>query len=71
MAWLLEETSFVFLVRSCSGRRVSVSKVDVYSYEIVVLKMVTRKGPSRSVHAIDDGREAEHKRLVTWVREKK
>uniref|UniRef100_A0A7N2N786 Uncharacterized protein n=1 Tax=Quercus lobata TaxID=97700 RepID=A0A7N2N786_QUELO len=32
--------------------------------------MVTRKGPSRSVHAIDDGREAEHKRLVTWLREK-
>ena len=47
------------------------SKVDVYSYEIVVLKMVTGKWPSRSVHAIDDGREAEHKRLVTCVREKK
>ena len=45
------------------------SKVDVYSYGIVVLEMVTRKGPSRSVHAIDDGGEAEHKRLVTWVRE--
>ncbi|XP_030956002.1 putative receptor protein kinase ZmPK1 [Quercus lobata] len=46
------------------------SKVDVYSYGIVVLEMVTGKGPSRSVHAIDDGGEAEHKRLVTWVREK-
>ncbi|KAL4649557.1 hypothetical protein ACB092_01G022100 [Castanea dentata] len=46
------------------------SKVDVYSYGIVVLEMATGKGPSRSVHAIDDGGEAEHKRLVTWVREK-
>ena len=35
-----------------------------------MLEMVTGKGPSRSVHAIDDGGEAEHKRLVTWVREK-
>ncbi|GMY28740.1 isoform 2 of probable receptor-like serine/threonine-protein kinase [Fagus crenata] len=41
--------------------------------------MVTGKGPSRSIHAsakerkfhaIDDGGEAEHKRMVTWVREK-
>ena len=46
------------------------SKVDVYNYGIVVLEMVTGKDPSRSVHAIDDGGVAEHKRLVTWVREK-
>nr|XP_023910563.1 putative receptor protein kinase ZmPK1 [Quercus suber] len=46
------------------------SKVDVYSYGIVVLEIVTGKGPSRSVHGIDDGGEAVHKRLVTWVREK-
>ena len=46
------------------------SKVDVYSYEIVMLEMVTRKGPLRSAHAIDDNGEAEHKRLVMWVREK-
>ncbi|KAM3758157.1 hypothetical protein ACB098_01G021600 [Castanea mollissima] len=45
------------------------SKVDVYSYGIVMLEMVTGKGPSRSVHALDDGGEAKHKRLVTWVRE--
>ncbi|GMY28737.1 isoform 2 of probable receptor-like serine/threonine-protein kinase, partial [Fagus crenata] len=32
--------------------------------------MVTGNGPSRSVHAIDDGVVAEHKRLVTWLREK-
>ena len=46
------------------------SKVDVYSYGIVVLEMVTGKSPSRNVHAINDGGEAEHKMLVTWVREK-
>ena len=45
------------------------SKVDVYSYGIVVLEMVTGMGPSGSVHAIDDGGQAEHKRLVMWVRE--
>ena len=33
------------------------SKVDVYSYGIVVLEMVTGVGPSG------------HKKLVTWVRE--
>ncbi|KAM4129406.1 hypothetical protein ACJW30_01G020600 [Castanea mollissima] len=42
------------------------SKVDVYSYGIVVLEIMIGKGPSR----IDDGGEAKHKRLVTWVREK-
>uniref|UniRef100_A0A2N9FUZ8 Receptor-like serine/threonine-protein kinase n=1 Tax=Fagus sylvatica TaxID=28930 RepID=A0A2N9FUZ8_FAGSY len=46
------------------------SKVDVYSYGIVMLEMVTGNGPSRSVHAIDDGAVAKHKMLVTWVREK-
>ncbi|KAL0017470.1 hypothetical protein SO802_004539 [Lithocarpus litseifolius] len=46
------------------------SKVDVYSYAIVMLEIVTGKGPLRSVHAIDDNGEAKHKRLVTWVREK-
>lgn len=47
------------------------SKVDVYSFGIVVLEMVTRKGPTKSVHALDGGGETEHKRLVTWVREKR
>ncbi|KAL4649554.1 hypothetical protein ACB092_01G021800 [Castanea dentata] len=45
------------------------SKVDVFSYGIVVLEMVTGKCPSRSVLDVDDGGEAEHKRLVTRVRE--
>ena len=45
------------------------SKVDVFSYGIVVLEMVTGKCPSRSVLDIDDGGEAKHKWLVTWVRE--
>ena len=45
------------------------SKVDVFSYGIVVLEMVTGKCPSRSVSDVDDGGEAKHKWLVTWVRE--
>ena len=36
----------------------------------MVLEMVTGKGPSRSVRAIDDGGDVGHKRLVTLVREK-
>uniref|UniRef100_A0A2N9FE46 Uncharacterized protein n=1 Tax=Fagus sylvatica TaxID=28930 RepID=A0A2N9FE46_FAGSY len=47
------------------------SKVDVYSYGIVVLEMVTGKNTIMGVHDIDVGVEAEHKRLVTWVRETK
>ncbi|KAL4649552.1 hypothetical protein ACB092_01G021600 [Castanea dentata] len=47
------------------------SKVDVNSYGIVVLEMVTGKSIIMSVHAIGAGVEAEHRRLVTWVREAK
>ncbi|KAG6626470.1 hypothetical protein CIPAW_15G050700 [Carya illinoinensis] len=47
------------------------SKVDVYSYGIVVLEMVTGKGPTKGVHAIDSGSEIEAKGLVTWVRGKR
>ncbi|KAG6674578.1 hypothetical protein I3843_15G045800 [Carya illinoinensis] len=47
------------------------SKVDVYSYGIVVLEMVTGKGPTKGVHATDCGGEIEPKRLVAWVREKR
>ncbi|XP_040997882.1 putative receptor protein kinase ZmPK1 [Juglans microcarpa x Juglans regia] len=47
------------------------SKVDVYSYGIVVLEMLTGKDVAKGVHAIDSGGEPQHKRLVSWVREKK
>ena len=45
--------------------------MDVYNYEIVLLEIMTGKGPSRSVHTIDDGKDIEPKRLVTWVRGKR
>ncbi|KAG6672019.1 hypothetical protein I3842_16G035500 [Carya illinoinensis] len=47
------------------------SKVDVYSYGIVVLEMVTGKDAAKGVQVIDSGGEPQHKRLVSWVREKK
>ncbi|XP_040998101.1 putative receptor protein kinase ZmPK1 [Juglans microcarpa x Juglans regia] len=47
------------------------SKVDVYSYGIVVLEMVTGKDAAKGVHDIDNGEQPQHKRLVSWVREKK
>lgn len=45
------------------------SKVDVYSYGIVVLEMVTGKSPI-GIHSLDGGMATEHGRLVPWVREK-
>ncbi|KAF4359863.1 putative receptor protein kinase ZmPK1 [Cannabis sativa] len=45
------------------------SKVDVYSYGIVLLEMVTGNGPTRGSDGEDVG-EARPKMLVTWVREK-
>ncbi|KAK4274652.1 hypothetical protein QN277_017845 [Acacia crassicarpa] len=45
------------------------SKVDVYSYGIVALEMITGKGQVES-HMVD-GVESHHGRLVTRVREKK
>jgi hypothetical protein len=47
------------------------SKVDVYSYGIVVLEMVTGKRTQMGVNAMDGCGETEDRRLVTWVREKK
>ena len=45
------------------------SKVDVYSYGIVLLQMITGRNPTMDIQAID-GEEAYNVRLVTWVREK-
>ncbi|VVA12027.1 PREDICTED: putative receptor kinase ZmPK1 [Prunus dulcis] len=46
------------------------SKVDVYSYGIVVLEMLTGKSPAESVQAIESGGETQKKMMVTWVKEK-
>ncbi|XP_062078855.1 putative receptor protein kinase ZmPK1 [Humulus lupulus] len=47
------------------------SKVDVYSYGIVLLEMVTgNNGPTRGVLDAEDVGEARPKKLVTWVRDK-
>jgi serine/threonine protein kinase len=42
------------------------SKVDVYSYGIVVLEMITGKSPTTDIQIKE---ELCHERLVTWVRE--
>ena len=46
------------------------SKVDVYSYGIVLLEMITGKNPTTGVHS-NAGEESYNGRLVTWVREKR
>ncbi|RDY09641.1 Cysteine-rich receptor-like protein kinase 21, partial [Mucuna pruriens] len=46
------------------------SKVDVYSYGIVLLEMITGKSPTSSVQNID-GQDSYNGRLVSWVREKR
>ena len=45
------------------------SKVDVYSYGIVVLEMITGKSPTGAYTAFD-GEEEEIRSLVSWVRKK-
>ncbi|KAI9112292.1 hypothetical protein K1719_016815 [Acacia pycnantha] len=49
------------------------SKVDVYSYGMVVLEMITGRSPmTMKIHSDDDeDQEGQNVRLVTWVREKK
>ncbi|XP_027337604.1 putative receptor protein kinase ZmPK1 [Abrus precatorius] len=48
------------------------SKVDVYSYGIVVLEMITGKSPTTGVQITEIGTESHHhERLVTWVRDKR
>ncbi|RDX88036.1 putative receptor protein kinase ZmPK1, partial [Mucuna pruriens] len=46
------------------------SKVDVYSYGIVVLEMITGRSPTTSTQNIN-GEETYDGRLVAWVREKR
>ncbi|KAK4744030.1 hypothetical protein SAY87_010342 [Trapa incisa] len=45
------------------------SKVDVYSYGIVMLELVTGLNPA-SVHSIWSGEDVKNIRLVTWARQK-
>ncbi|CAL5202596.1 unnamed protein product [Lathyrus oleraceus] len=44
------------------------SKVDVYSYGVVVLEMITGKSPTTKIQIKE---ELCHERLITWVREKR
>ncbi|KAA8526105.1 hypothetical protein F0562_007795 [Nyssa sinensis] len=45
------------------------SKVDVYSYGIVILEMITKASQEIDVH-IDDSEGMMERRLISWVREK-
>ncbi|XP_027336171.1 putative receptor protein kinase ZmPK1 [Abrus precatorius] len=47
------------------------SKVDVFSYGIVVLEMITGRSPTTGVQITELGAESHHERLSTWVREKR
>lgn len=47
------------------------SKVDVYSYGIVVLEMITGRSPTANVYDDNDGSSrTEQKMLVKWIRDK-
>ncbi|XVF64127.1 hypothetical protein PTKIN_Ptkin09bG0142500 [Pterospermum kingtungense] len=45
------------------------SKVDVYSYGIVLLELVTGKSPAMGIQATDDESTKEERTLIAWVRE--
>ncbi|OWM80664.1 hypothetical protein CDL15_Pgr006694 [Punica granatum] len=46
------------------------SKVDVYSYGIVLLEMVTGRSPGRGVLDTSAGGETENRGLTSWVKQK-
>ncbi|OWM70840.1 hypothetical protein CDL15_Pgr014513 [Punica granatum] len=46
------------------------AKVDVYSYGIVMLELVTGMNPATSVHSLEVRGDVKHIRLVTWARQK-
>lgn len=47
------------------------SKVDVYSYGIVVLELITGKSPMGIIHSSENSKGGiDQRRLVSWVREK-
>ncbi|KAF8024658.1 hypothetical protein BT93_F1742 [Corymbia citriodora subsp. variegata] len=47
------------------------AKVDVYSYGIVLLELVTGRSPMGGLENTEGGDENESKRLTSWVRERK
>ncbi|KAF8025024.1 hypothetical protein BT93_F2010 [Corymbia citriodora subsp. variegata] len=47
------------------------AKVDVYSYGIVLLELVTGRSPMGGLANTEGGDENESKRLTSWVRERK
>ncbi|KAI6689077.1 hypothetical protein NL676_025905 [Syzygium grande] len=47
------------------------SKVDVYSYGIVLLELVTGRSPTGGLANTEGGDENENKRLTSWVRKRK
>ncbi|CAJ1948202.1 unnamed protein product [Sphenostylis stenocarpa] len=48
------------------------SKVDVYSYGIVVLEMITGRSPTAGIQITQlEAESHHHERLVTWVRQKR
>ncbi|XWS14756.1 hypothetical protein CRYUN_Cryun35bG0035400 [Craigia yunnanensis] len=47
------------------------SKVDIYSYGIVILEMITGRNPTIGVPAVETSGEVWHQSLVAWVKGKK